>query len=536
MGVTAFLYDRRENLWAPGPPLEERHLLDPAAISAYTTAAMDHVRSAGGTSLGVVLHVADEFTLTEIKPELHERELLQQLRQQTVDDPASVLADYIQADQSSWRLLPYFSPASHSIATAVTISKRHAPALEALRALGEQEDFPVITCALSSPLVALMGIHGNVKRTPDRPSVAILQYTAFTVIAFLDRNSDLMLLRTQLHRGLHRPPNFRHTIATALASLEIDSPDIFVFPLGREVDRTLSADLAPVFPTTHVEEVTISGAAGVPPWCAECVISTRSQDPTDDLPGTTLRALQEDGWATQDFLPPSKEASQIFPTKNEISLLRYIRIARAAAAVFAFAAIGWAVFNIFQIINTPEWAFDVSENDSIKMRLMALNAERTKIEHWDAMLEDRSKGWAAMESLTRLFPPNSGILVSTFDYHARPDSTPGQAKIGMTREWKIDGLTQEQGLQLLNSLNSREGISNRFNEIAAVTGNPTFRTDIGTRNLIVSVRTSENHAFRQGDTQPGEDRRNSYPFSFTLEITQRFESTDPAAILTAKAP
>jgi hypothetical protein len=538
-GVTAFLHDHRENLWAPGPPLEEQHLLDSDAITAYTTAALEHVRSAGGTALGVVLHVADEFSLTEIKPELHDREKLDQLRQQAIDDPPSVLADFIQPDQSSWRLLPYLSPASHSIATAATVSRRHAPALDALRALGEQEDFPVVTCALSSPLIALLGIHGNVKRTPERPAVAILQYTSFTVIAFFDGNSDLMLLRTQLHRGLHRPPNFRHTIATALASLEIDSPDIFVFPLGRDVDRTLPADLGPVFPTCHIEEVAVPGAGVIPAWCAECLISTQALDPADDLPGSTFRAFREDRWALQDFLPASKEMAGIFPTKQEISLLRVLRFTRIAAAVIALAVISWIVFGLFKIINTPEWAFEPSETTAIKKRLAALNAEKAKIDHWNAMLEDRSKGWTAMETLVRLFPENSGILIRSFDYSARPDASPGQARVGLTREWKVSGMTSEQGAQVLNTLNSREGISARFNEIAAITGNPTYRTDIGTRNLLVSVRTSENNAFRRGSApggpMAGPTADGSYPFTFNLEITQRFEATDPSAVLTSKA-
>jgi hypothetical protein len=538
-GVTAFLHDHRENLWAPGPPLEEQHLLDSDAITAYTTAALEHVRSAGGTALGVVLHVADEFSLTEIKPELHDREKLDQLRQQAIDDPPSVLADFIQPDQSSWRLLPYLSPASHSIATAATVSRRHAPALDALRALGDREDFPVVTCALSSPLIALLGIHGNVKRTPERPAVAILQYTSFTVIAFFDGNSDLMLLRTQLHRGLHRPPNFRHTIATALASLEIDSPDIFVFPLGRDVDRTLPADLGPVFPTCHIEEVAVPGAGVIPAWCAECLISTQALDPADDLPGSTFRAFREDRWAIQDFLPASKEMAGIFPTKQEISLLRVLRFTRIAAAVIALAVISWIVFGLFKIINTPEWAFESSETTAIKKRLAALNVEKAKIDHWNAMLEDRSKGWTAMETLVRLFPENSGILIRSFDYSARPDASPGQARVGLTREWKVSGMTSEQGAQVLNTLNSREGISARFNEIAAITGNPTYRTDIGTRNLLVSVRTSENNAFRRGSApggpMAGPTADGSYPFTFNLEITQRFEATDPSAVLTSKA-
>lgn len=540
-GVTAFLHDRRENQWAPGPPLAEQHLLDPEAITAYATAALEHARSAKGTSLGVVLHLADEFSLTEIKPELHDRDTLGQLREQAIEEPASILADFIQADQSSWRLLPYFSPASHSIATAVTVSRRYAPTLDALRALGEAEDFPVVTTALSSPLIALLGIHGNVTRTPERPAVAILQYTTFTVIAFFDGNSDLMLLRTQLHRGLRRPPNFRHTIATALASLEIDSPDIFLFPLGQEVDRALLADLGPIFPTSHIQEVSVPGAGAAPAWCAECLISTQAMEPVEDLPGTTLRSFREDRWALQDFLAPSRETAEIFPTKREISLLRILRFTRAAAVAIALAAIAWVVSGLFQISRTPEWMFDPSETGSIKQRLVALNAEKTKIDHWNAMLEDRSKGWTAMESLARLFPENSGILVRGFDYSARPDSTPGQARVGMVREWKIRGMSKEEGLELLNTLNSREGISARFNEIAAATGNPAFRTDIGTRSLLVSVRTSENSSFRRGMPPPGTivaqpSMENSYPFTFNLEITQRFEATDPAAILTAKAP
>jgi len=95
-------------------------------------------------------------------------------------------------------------------------------------------------------------------------------------------------------------------------------------------------------------------------------------------------------------------------------------------------------------------------------------------------------------------------------------------------------------VQLLNILNSREGISSRFNEIAALTGNQTFRTDIGTRSLLVSVRTSENSAFRRGSAPggplAGPAAEATYPFTFNMDVTQRFEATDPTAVLTSKAP
>jgi len=541
-GVMAFLHDKRENLWAPGPPLTEQQLIEPEAITAYVTAALEHVRSAGGTSLGIILHIADELSLTEIKPELHNRENLDQLREQAVHDPASILADSIQTEQSSWRILPYFAPTSQAVATAITVSRRYEPTLAALRSLGESEDFPIIVTALSAPLLALLGLHGTITRTPGRPSVAILQYQSFTVIAFFDANTDLLLLRTQLHRGLQRPPNFRHAIATALASLELDSPDIFVFGLGPEVDSKLVADLQPVFPGSHIEQVVPQGAGVVPAWCAEVLISTQVHEQIDELPGHTLRAFIEEGWAFQNFIPPSKEQAEIFPTKQEITLLRVLRYARVAAVLIALAVIAMLIHGPYEIVRSPEWAFNPAEADTIKQRLVALNMEKQRIEHWDSVMEDRSKCWAVMESITHLFPPDSGLLVRDMEYSSRPDSTPGQARVGVVREWTIKGMTKQEGIQFLNTLNSREGVSARFNEIARATGDASFRTDIGTRNLVVSIRTQENSTYRRGAPPPSAVMANpippdyDYPFTFDLEITQRFEAADPLAILSAKAP
>jgi hypothetical protein len=125
----------------------------------------------------------------------------------------------------------------------------------------------------------------------------------------------------------------------------------------------------------------------------------------------------------------------------------------------------------------------------------------------------------------------------SFSHIIRTDSAPGQAKVGFVREWKITGLAREEALERLAILNTRDGMSAIFNGVATVTGNSSFRSDLPNRSLVVNVRTLENSGFRQG---PIDDLarldESTYPFSFDLSIQQRFESADPMAVTSAKAP
>jgi len=142
-----------------------------------------------------------------------------------------------------------------------------------------------------------------------------------------------------------------------------------------------------------------------------------------------------------------------------------------------------------------------------------------------------------MEATARLFPAKSGLLIKAFNHTAKPDSAPGQAKTGFIKEWVISGFVRDEALEYLNALNSREGISSHFSEIAKVTGNLAYDPAPNTRTLVINVKTQENPVFRQ---MPMEDiidsDESTYPFSFNLVITQRFEATDTLAIPASKAP
>jgi hypothetical protein len=103
--------------------------------------------------------------------------------------------------------------------------------------------------------------------------------------------------------------------------------------------------------------------------------------------------------------------------------------------------------------------------------------------------------------------------------------------VGFVKEWKIIGFARDEALETLNNLNTREGIAAHFSTIARITGNSSFTPNVGNRSLNVNVRTQENGGYKSIPLEEADIANEStYPYSFDLTITQRFEATDPMAI------
>jgi hypothetical protein len=157
--ISAFYFDRKKNQWSNGPTITEEILNEPSRLDPLIAEVLRHARANSATALGVVLHIADEFATTELKPELDNPASLPDLRDTAIHDPASILEDSsIAAEQASWRVLPYPATGSDVIATTVTLSREYAPLITAFRQAGEHANFPVVTHALSAPLVAVLGL------------------------------------------------------------------------------------------------------------------------------------------------------------------------------------------------------------------------------------------------------------------------------------------------------------------------------------------------------------------------------------------
>jgi hypothetical protein len=537
-GFTAFYHDRRQNQWSAGPEITHKILGDADKIAALASGILDNARTRGASSLGVILHLADEFATTELQPELDNPASLPELRDTAVRDPASILADSsINADESSWRVIPYPASGSEAIATTVTLSRQHAALLGTLREAGEKENFPIITQALSAPLVALMGLPVCLVPTPGRPFVAILHYAWFSVLAFFNEHSDLCLLRTLQHRGMRRTPDFRSALSTTSASLEFLDPDLFIFPLCEDPDNQIEGSLRLAFSTSRVETIRLPDQADIPVWAPEPRISSQPADGEHKIESHTFAILRDDKWALQDFLPTPREIVEIYPSRQEMRLLRLLRLSRVAVFAVMVLILAYLLLGVVEMIRRPEWAFNPAEAQGTKVRLTKLTNERKAAEHWNNLLDDRSKAWVVMESLSRMFPENGGMLVKNFNHSSKPETAPGQAKVGFIKEWKISGYARDEALDTLNTLNTREGINAHFAEIARATGVSAFDPHTGNRSISVNVRTQENSGFKPippEEAMPSDE--STYPFTFDLTITQRFEATDPLALAVPKAP
>jgi hypothetical protein len=537
--ITSFYFNRKKDQWSKGPSVTEDTLNDSAKTDALITEALLHARSNGASSLGVILHIADEFATTELKPELDNPAALGDLRETAVVDPVAVLSDSsIQADQGSWRILPYPAAGSEAIGTVITVSRQYAAFFDALRLAGESNNFPIISHALSAPLVAMMGLSQSLQPTPGKAFIAILQYPWVTALAFFNEHADLRLIRTLQHRGLRRPTNFRNTLATSNASLEFIDPDLFLVPLGSQVDTALAADLKISFSSSRVEVISSLMPDGMPEWCPEPVIaSLPAVQEAASIKSHTFSILRDEKWALQNFLPTPREIVEIYPSRSEMALLRALRLARVALFAITALSLAYFAFGALNLLRKPEWAFNPDDAKIANQRLAKFNEEKNKSTHWANLLEDRSKAWVAMEGLARMFPQNGGMRVRNFVHTVKPDSGAGKAAVGFVKEWKITGFARDEALSYLNTINTREGITAHFSEVARVTGNPAFDPSTGNRNLVVNVRTQENSGFKPVPPEEASISDDStYPFTFDLTITQRFEATDPLVINVTKAP
>jgi len=536
--VRTFFYNRPANEWGESPPLSEEAIGDDEQTLIFAGQLLKTVRGLKGTSVGVILHIADEFATAELKPELDNPAALGDLRDTAFNNPGEILDDSsVPPDQASWRVMPYPAAGSEVIGTTITISKRLSGFVAALRKLGEDENFPIVAHTLSAPLVAIAGLPSVIRPTAEKPFVAILQYPWFTVLAFFNEHSDLRLIRTLQHRGMRRPSNFRNALSTTNASLEFVDPDLFVLPLASDVDQKFAEDIAKNFPDSSVETVKFDPVGSLPPEIPEPGFAIQAIPEEEDSESHTFGVLRREKWFHQDFLPPEKEIIELFPSRHEMRLLRFLKLGRIGVAAVAILGLAWLAFGVVTVIRQPEWAFNEGEAKAVKQRLVNLTKERQRVDHWNNLLEDRSKAWSSMEAVARLFPENSGLLLKSFNHTVRPDSAPGQAQVGFIKEWIITGFARDEALSYLNALNTREGISAHFSEISKVTGNLAYDPAPNTRTIVVNVKTQENSSFKPMPLEQIIDSDEAtYPYSFNLTITQRFESADALSIAATKAP
>ncbi|MGC6581338.1 MAG: hypothetical protein ACON4K_03310 [Akkermansiaceae bacterium] len=482
-------------------------------------------------SLAVILHLADEFAISELAGASERPEDLGDLREKLVYEPKTVLEDHSDSvEDLSFRLFPYpGAKPGQQFGSAITISRKCQAYLRQIRNVGEILNFPIRTCALSAPLVTLAALPRLAGELPSQPFAAFFSYSSFSVIAFFTGEGELLMLRSVRHHEGTTPSHIGRIVQTMAAALELPEPPIYTLPPSRARANSAGPDLPGA---VVVDWRKNSWFDSTVPLEFQGSSSLASDLTEEGLAKTdTFRGMMESGWATQDFLPPARDEVELFPSRTEMRILRFGSVALRLGAAAIFLFLGWTGVRGLRIINDESWhqTGEVSlEGNKI------LSSEIRRYEQWSALLADRSKAWVSMELVNQLFPDPESVVLSEASHRVRPELAQNKdTNAGVVKDWTLSGVSNTEALNHLTLISTTEGMGKVFERIREQTGNESFRTDLGSRTLLVNLLTSENKRFKPVGGKKPEER---FAHNFRLTITQRITAEDPIAIPITAVP
>lgn len=503
------------------------------SLAEYFSEIQEHLKKAKAKSLGVVLHLADEFATSELAPMHEHPEDFEELRTSLISDPEKVLQDHsTSADETSYRLYPYpGNEALNMLGSAISISRRHQHFLRRFREVGEDAKFPVRTIALSAPLVVLNGLPRMLPEKPEKPLCLAMTYSSFSVLAFFKAGGELVMLRTVRHHFGGVPRTVANTIQTMAVALELGDLSVFIMPQSRTQGASGVSEFPGLARSEQLDWRQLPDVNTDLPFEFQAATWTRSSEGGEatGLEATkTFTSLAEKKWGLQDFLPPTQAEEEMYPSVVEMQALRYGGFGLKIGAAALVLLLAWTGLRAFSILRDSAW--HINDSHALNSTNEVLDGKIRQFEGWNALLTDRSKAWVTMELLNRLFPNHRSVVLLNADYTCRPENIPKQTALGMVNEWKVKGYANDEALGHLNELNTRDGIKAVFDRIHAATGAEPLRTDLASRNLLVNLVASENKRY---DPEKGNTAAFQFPYQFDLTITQRIAQDDPLAIPTA---
>lgn len=484
-------------------------------------------------SLGVILYLTDEFAMAGLSPDHKDADALLDLKDLLESDPKQVFEDKsVSLETHAWRLFPYAgAKPGAEFASGIAVHREWDGLLKALRGVGERKNFPIRTCALNAPLVALASMPWCAS-VCEQGSVGLFNYPKFTVLVIFDGRGDLLMVRHIPHAmGSKTPRNIGPSVFSAATAYELEQPEIYVFPIaGAPLDGVIIS-LQTALKGSDVMLVEVGDvlqSRGVDQSLPLEVLTATQEMDAGVYPlvaNRTYSEMIENGWALQDFLSASAEEVASVPSAGGMRLLRISRWVRMAAALVLIAVVAQSGFQIWSQIMSDAWQ---SKPENVQAQTVSLNQELAEYERWNDLLKDRSKGWICMELISRLMPQDGSIELTRMKHQYKKQSAARGKEIYYAKEWHLTGVANGQGIQHLEDFNTRDSRKMKaiFQQVAEVTGNSVYRPDIKGRDL--SVKFTRASSTRRGGAK-GSDK---HPYSFTLSIIQNFPSKDPANLVT----
>lgn len=501
-------------------------------LEKFIQEVLSHDVAKKAKSLGVVFYLADELSIASLGPEHQNPVEIDNLRKLMIEEPTEVLDDKtVSSETHAWRLLPYpGAPAGNEFATAVAVSRKHDETLRKIREIGNATNFPILTCALSAPLCMISSLPWFTT-AKETGTIGVYNYEAFTVLAFHNKHGDLMMVRYMPHTsGAKTPSNMGPAAMASATAFELIDPEINVVSMvGNDVEGMVISlqGSMPGSEILMVDTQEILKEKSMPEEIPfELVVATAQLDPEvyPMAANATFALFNEEGWHLQDFLSPDQEEVELYPSQEDMKLLKLVRRLKWAAAFVLLGVLGYAGYSSWSKVKSPAWTHKKQNNQATAL---TLKTELKRHEHWNNLLMDRSKAWMSMELVARLTPSDGSVILKDVKHRVDQKIESKEKKYGFRKEWVINGFMNEKGLPHLEKYSTREGINRLFREVAEVTGSHAYIPDVGNRDVTVNLTQRSNPTYNTVNPQRPSDR---YRLAFTMTISQTFTGKDDLAL------
>lgn len=536
-GADCFLYVRSTNQYRKLDRLNQSQLEKKTELEQFVDQVLELEEAKNANSLGVILYLADELSLASLGPEFQNPAELMELKEMLVESPTEVLEDKtVSLETHSWKLFPYPGAAAGSeYATAVAISRRSSHVLQILREIGCEKNLPINTCALSAPLSAIAALPWFITAN-DHGTITVFNYRKFTLFGIMNKNCDLMMLRYMAHpNGAASPTNLGAAALASASAFELESPEINIFAMEDQSVDSLVVSLQSSMTTSDImliDRAEIFKSKSLPEDLPFGMVATTQELDPEVYPLTenaTFTALNEEGWHLQDFLEPDAEEVDMYPSAQDMKLLRLGRLMKKVAAILVVSFILFSAASIWNKIRSDEWSYKPSSN---KATASALSAKLKVHSQLDNLLKDRSKAWISMELVQRLVPSNGSVVLKDVEHHVSQKPEAGKSEYGIKKEWVINGYATDLGIEHIQKFGERDGIQQLFNDVAMATGNDAYLTGVDRRDITVSFKPGDNPTFNNIESG---GLGVSMPHVFRLTITQSFGASDTLALVGVKS-
>jgi hypothetical protein len=532
--------------WSQGPAVEAADLDKADRLQALVKELSHGLKLSmrDQTSLGFVLHLADEIDVGIVQEAYENPELFEQAHAIVRETPSEVVTD-LSTDQDpaiQWRYYPLLSGQR-----AVVL--RHQ--VEFFTALQSFSDLDIKVAVHSAPIEMLaLYLKLYAEAIEEKPHCFVFFYDRFTVI--VPANQGVLDIKVLPHRQQDVPPAFGDDLFSLLERFGlIDSCVLLLVQCGTQDPTRLFSELDAFARRNHKNadgiEIQIPDKETVwgvfdesTPGQVKPEIIQRPEFLTEysDKSGKEFPlslGIKSDahrfGILSRETFWPDDQKSRDKRLPRSLALtMTALLAARILGILWLLGLGGWFALSVVGESHGDPLRLLPEMVSGKQAELAQLQETKQYLSLWDKILIPRSQASSAMDFFLALVPEGRDVVCERLKYAIRQTDLKlagADKSSGFLREWDIGGSCTDQGRDQLERLREGSAISSIFSSAAIRLTDPSFGVS-DTRTLKVVLREEVNPLFDTANNSA--NKPGVLPYQFRLVITQTFAGSDPMAM------